>query len=81
MTNPFDGVPMRPADMSHAILVAVLMHHGGSMTIPSAAFEVDVVAGPDGAWHAVAMERQPDGAMRVFVHPRPDVDEAGIRFT
>ncbi|MEV5526351.1 pRL2-19 [Streptomyces prunicolor] len=81
MTNPFDGLLMRPADMSHVLLVALLMHHGGSMELPVSAFETDAIAGPDGTWHAVAMERQPDGAMRVFVHPRPDVDEAGIRFT
>lgn len=79
MTNPFDAANLRPADMSHAILVAILMHHGGSMTLPASAFEHDALGGLDGSWHAVAMEPQSDGNLRVSVRPRPDVDEAGVR--
>lgn len=69
-----------PADMSHAMLVALLMHHGGSMTIPAEAFQADALGGLDGAWHAVAMEPQGDGTVRLSVRPRPDVPGEGVRF-
>lgn len=64
------GLP-GPGDMSHAMLVAILMHHGGSLDLPVDAFEVDALGGPDGAWHAVAMIPQTDGTVRISVQPRP----------
>ncbi|MFE0373709.1 head-tail adaptor protein [Streptomyces tendae] len=72
------GANLSPADMSHAMLVAILMHHGGSIDLPASAFEPDALGGPDGAWHAVGMEPQTDGTVRITVHPRPDVDQAGM---
>ena len=71
-------LPHRPEDLSHAMLVAILMHHGGSMDIPASAFEADALGGPDGSWHAVAMEPQQDGTLRVSVRPRPDGDAGGV---
>jgi hypothetical protein len=68
-----------PAEMSHAMLIAILMHNGGSLTLPAAAFESDALGGFDGAFHAVAMETQPDGMIRLSVQPRPDGDAGGIR--
>lgn len=68
-----------PADLSHAMLVAILMHHGGSMEIPAGAFEPDALGGPDGSWHAVAWEPLKEGkGVRISVHPRPPVDEGGM---
>ncbi|MFB8384962.1 pRL2-19 [Streptomyces rubiginosohelvolus] len=67
-----------PADMSHAMLVAVLMHHGGSLTLPTSAFEADALGGAAGEWHAVSMEPQTDGTIRLAVQPRPDVPGAGM---
>ncbi|WP_431985251.1 pRL2-19 [Streptomyces qinglanensis] len=67
-----------PEDMSHAMLLAILMHHGGSLTLPAEAFEPDALGGRDGSWHAVAMELQPDGTVRLAVRPRPDGDTGGI---
>ncbi|MFG2738444.1 pRL2-19 [Streptomyces harbinensis] len=67
-----------PEDMSHAMLIAVLMHHGGSMTLPLAAFAADAVGGADGAFHAVAMEPQQDGTVRLSVRPRPAGNAGGI---
>lgn len=64
-------LPHRPEDLSHAMLVAILMHHGGSMDIPATAFVADALGTPDGAWHAVGMEPQPDGTLRIAVRPRP----------
>jgi hypothetical protein len=75
MSSP---LPLTPADMSHAMLVAVLMHNGGSLELPASAFDGDALTGPDGAWHAVGMEPRPDGTIRLVVHPRPDGDAAGI---
>ena len=80
MTSPFDAANPRAADISHAMLVAILMHHGGSMALPAEAFEHDALGGLDGSWHAVAMEPQPDGTVRLSVRPRPDVPEASVRF-
>ena len=71
-------LPHRPEDLSHAMLVAILMHHGGSMDIPASAFEADALGGRDGSWHAVAMEPQADGTLRVSVRPRPDGDDGGV---
>jgi hypothetical protein len=72
------GANLSPADMSHAMLVAILMHHGGSLDLPATAFEPDALGGLDGAFHAVGMEPQPNGTVRITVHPRPDVDQAGM---
>ncbi|PVE13144.1 hypothetical protein [Streptomyces scopuliridis] len=71
-------LPHRPEDLSHATLVAILMHHGGSMDIPADAFQADALGGPDGSWHAVAMEPQPNGTMRISVRPRPAGDAGGV---
>jgi hypothetical protein len=35
-----------PADLSHAMLVAILIHHGDSLTLPATAFETDAIGGP-----------------------------------
>lgn len=79
--DPLEGLPVRPEDLSHSMLLAVLMAHGGSLTIPVTAFEPDSTGGPDGSWHAVALEPQPDGMVRLSVRPRPtDVDGPGVRF-
>ncbi|MGY3340953.1 hypothetical protein ACVW0K_007146 [Streptomyces filamentosus] len=73
-----DTSNLSPADLSHALLVAVLMHNGGSLDLPREAFALDALGGPDGAWHAVGMEPQQDGTIRISVRVRPDVDGAGI---
>ena len=67
-----------PADMSHAMLIAILMHHGGSLDLPAGAFTPDALGGMDGAFHAVAMEPQLDGTVRISVQPRPSGDAGGI---
>lgn len=69
-----------PADMSHAMLVAILMANGGSLEVPATAFEPDAIGGMDGAFHAVAMEPQGNGTIRISVRPRPDVPDAGITY-
>lgn len=73
-----DASRINPADMSHAMLVAILMHHGGSLTLPAGAFVADALGGADGSWHAVGMEPQTDGTIRITVQPRPDVPGAGV---
>ncbi|MFJ6701124.1 pRL2-19 [Streptomyces sp. NPDC091272] len=70
-----------PEDMSHAMLLALLMHHGGSYTLPASAFETDAIGGPDGAFHAVEMTPLPDGRVQLAVVVRPDVDGSGITYT
>lgn len=71
------GLP-DPADMSHAMLVAVLMHHGGSLDLPAAAFEIDALGDGRGAHHAVQLAPLDDGTVRLSVVARPPGDAAGI---
>ncbi|MFJ5086480.1 pRL2-19 [Streptomyces sp. NPDC088706] len=67
-----------PADLSHAALIAILMHHGGSLDLPAGAFDPDALGGVDGAFHAVAIDPQTDGTIRISVQPRPsDAGDAG----
>jgi hypothetical protein len=69
-----------PADMSHAMLIGVLMDLGGSYVMPATAMDADAIGGRDGAFHAVAMEPLQNGTIRLSVRPRPDIDEAGISY-
>lgn len=77
MINP----KMKPEDMSHAMLLAILMHHGGSLELPADAFQADALGGPDGSWHAVSMHPTEAGTIRIAVAPRPHDagDGGGIR--
>ncbi|MGI5347360.1 hypothetical protein ACQEU8_04110 [Streptomyces sp. CA-250714] len=70
-----------PGELSHAMLVATLMHKGGSCVLPSSAMISDALSGRDGALHAVALEPLPDGFIRLSVCPRPDTDGAGTAYT
>ncbi|MFD9496880.1 pRL2-19 [Streptomyces sp. NPDC060005] len=79
MIEPRDLSHINPADMSHAMLVALLMYHGGSLELPVSAFEVDALGAGDGSWHAVAMEPLGDDKIRLSVRPRPDVPGPGVR--
>jgi hypothetical protein len=69
-----------PADLSHAMLIGILMDQGGSYVMPATAMEADAIGGADGAFHAVSMEPLPNGRIRLSVRPRPDVNEAGISY-
>lgn len=71
------GLP-NPAGMSHAMLIAVLMHHGGSMDLPATAFETDALGDGRGAHHAVQLAPLDDGTVRLSVIARPPGDDAGI---
>ncbi|MFE4658197.1 pRL2-19 [Streptomyces hydrogenans] len=71
------GLP-DPAEMSHAMLVAVLMHHGGSLDLPAEAFETDALGDSRGAHHAVQLAPLDDGTLRLSVVARPPGDAAGI---
>lgn len=75
----FEG--LSPADMSHAWLIAILMHHGGSLDLPLSAFERDALGGPDGSHHAVRMEvLDGAGTVRLSVVARPEGDDAILRW-
>ncbi|MEU2076607.1 pRL2-19 [Streptomyces sp. NPDC013489] len=71
------GLP-DPAVMSHRMLIALLMHHGGSMTLPAAALEADATGTADGTHHAVQLAPLGDGTVRLSVVARPPGDDAGI---
>ncbi|MGW1037858.1 pRL2-19 [Streptomyces antibioticus] len=70
--------PLSPADMSHAMLIAVLMHHGGSLELPATAFEADALGDGRGAHHAVQLAPLDDGTVRLSVVARPPGDDAGL---
>ncbi|MFF4902595.1 pRL2-19 [Streptomyces sp. NPDC001068] len=69
---------LSPADMSHAMLIAVLMHHGGSMDLPTSAFEADALGDGSGAHHAVQLAPLDPTTMRLSVVARPPGGDAGI---
>lgn len=73
------GLPA-PADMSHGMLIATLMHHGGSMDLPVTAFESDALGDGKGAHHAVQLAPLDASAVRLSVVARPGGDAAGIEF-
>jgi hypothetical protein len=72
-------VDFTPRDLSHVALLAILMDRGGSIDLPAEAFDPGALMGPDGSWHAVALEPLPGGDLRISVRPRPAGDAAGIR--
>ncbi|MGQ4517366.1 hypothetical protein [Streptomyces sp. DW26H14] len=67
-----------PAEMSHAVLLALLMRSGGSATLPAAALTGSELTGPDGNYHALRLEALDDDMLRVSVQPRPDAPGAYI---
>jgi hypothetical protein len=76
--SPFGN--LTPADMSHAMLVAILMHNGGGYTLPMDALEVDALGRPDGSHHAVQMVPLADGSgVRLMVIARPEGPDAVLR--
>ncbi|MCW8103379.1 hypothetical protein [Streptomyces tauricus] len=68
---------LEPGELSHAMLIAILMSNSGSHVIPPSAMTADALAGRDGALHAAALEQLPGGYLRISVCPRPDTDHAG----
>jgi hypothetical protein len=69
-----------PAELSHALLIAVLMHNGGSIDLPGAVLtEADVYGTQDGTFHALELLPLGDGQVRLSVVPRPPGDAAGIQ--
>lgn len=74
--------PVTPEDLSHSMLIAVLMDMGGSYTMPAASFTPDALGTPDGVLHAVQMEPIEGGMMRISVVARPnDMRAGGIRIS
>ncbi|MFH8620145.1 pRL2-19 [Streptomyces sp. NPDC017979] len=71
------GLPS-PADMSHAALVALLMHNGGSMDLPAEAFEPDALGDGRGAHHAMQFVPLDATTVRLSVVPRPPGRGAGV---
>ncbi|MQS17998.1 pRL2-19 [Streptomyces kaniharaensis] len=66
--------------MSHAMLIGLLMHLGGSFDMPADALSVDALGTPDGTFHAVELGILEDGQVRLSVVPRPHGEGAGLQF-
>jgi hypothetical protein len=60
------------------MLVAILMHHGGSLELPGSAFETDALGTSDGAHHAIEVTPVDGSSVRLSVVPRPPGPDAGI---
>lgn len=61
-----------PDEMSHAVLIGVLMSMGGEAVIPGEYLtDPDVTGTPDGTLHALELQPLPGGRLRVRVVPRP----------
>lgn len=69
-----------PEEMSHAMLIAVLMHHGGSITLPASAIDADATGTSDGVFHAIELQPLDDGGVRLSVVPRPSGQDSGIEW-
>lgn len=69
-----------PAELSHRALIALLMHMGGSATLPSNALDPDNL-GAHGAYHALSLTRLDNGDLRLSVVPRPAGDEGGVTYS
>ncbi|MEW1551698.1 pRL2-19 [Streptomyces tsukubensis] len=63
---------VQPEDVSHALLIAVLTHHGGSPAILRRNTENnDGTATINGIPHVVSTAPLPDGTMRLASVPKP----------
>ncbi|MGK4586068.1 pRL2-19 [Kitasatospora sp. HPMI-4] len=58
-------------DMSHGLLLALIMHLGGSVDLPASAFESDALGGSQGEFYAVQLDPLNDTTVRLSVVPRP----------
>lgn len=66
--------------MTLGMLVALLMHLGGSVDLPAAAFAPDALGTPDGHLRAAELEPLDSGLVRLHVVPRPAGYSGGIVF-
>ena len=67
-----------PEEMSHAMLIGLLMHLGGSYDLPGDALSTDSLGTADGSFHAVELGHLADGRLRLSVVPRPGGDAGGV---
>lgn len=67
-----------PERMSHAVLIAVLMHHSDSIDLPDDALDTDALGTVDGTHHAVQLTRLDTGTVRLSVIARSPGDAARI---
>jgi hypothetical protein len=58
-------------DVSHGLLLAVLMAAGGSVDLPQSAFETDAMGAVDGSFYAVEIVPLDSGSIRLQVVTRP----------
>jgi hypothetical protein len=70
MTTKTPGYPT-DWEASHGLLLAVLAAAGGSVDLPQSAFDPDRMGPPDGSFHAVEIDPQSNGTVRLRIVPRP----------
>ncbi|WP_126903398.1 hypothetical protein [Streptomyces sp. WAC 01325] len=75
----FDIIFPEPEEISHAMLVGLLINLGGTHVMPASSMAPDALEGVDGL-HAVTMELLPNDALRFSISSRPDVDAPGVDF-
>jgi hypothetical protein len=57
------------ADLSHGVLIAVLMRLGGSVVMAAEDFAPDAMGRADGTLYCLALQPLPDGQVRLSVVP------------
>ncbi|MET9956316.1 hypothetical protein ABZ135_32880 [Streptomyces sp. NPDC006339] len=78
-TSQASPTQLEAHDMTLGMLVAVLMHLGGSVDLPADAFAPDALGTADGHLHAAAFQPV-DDKVRLYVVPRPADYDGGIVF-
>ncbi|MEU4172998.1 hypothetical protein AB0F46_39780 [Streptomyces sp. NPDC026665] len=69
-------VPL-PGEISHAMLVGMLVNLGGSYVMPACAMEAQVLEGVHGL-HTVTMELLPNDVVRLSIKDRLDADDSEV---
>ena len=71
---------LEASDMTLGMLVALLMHLGGSYDLPAGAFTPDALGTTDGHLHAATLQPLDNGMLRLAVVARPADYSGGIVF-
>ncbi|GGJ72950.1 hypothetical protein [Streptomyces brasiliensis] len=71
---------LEASDMTLGMLVALLMHLGGSYDLPAGTFAPDALGTADGHLHAATLQPLDNGMLRLAVVPRPAGYSGGIVF-
>jgi len=73
-----NNIPVTPGEMTHALLVAVIMKQGGSVVLGPEDYEPDAMGHANGQLYALEMTPLTGGRVRLSVVPRPDQEQPRV---